>query len=247
MISGIYCITNVVNGKSYVGQSIDISRRLTAHYKMAGHQSALYSAMRKYGPENFICNILEKCDMESLNAAESWWMQELGSVSPNGYNLIAEGEHGRRVCEATKDKISSALKGKTPAVNSMPRRAEWEEARLRELRKALSIRGSRTGTKCSDAQKALISARHLGAKRSPETRSRISASLTGKPFSAERLLTVRRKKVLRSDGVIYDSIIAAAMDSGVQRANITKVLRGERTHTGGFGWTWINQQIEASK
>lgn len=52
----IYKITNKINGKVYIGQTTDsLSRRKSGHIQAAtsGSKSKLYSAMRKYGVENF--------------------------------------------------------------------------------------------------------------------------------------------------------------------------------------------------
>lgn len=56
---GIYKITNLINNHSYVGQSVDISRRWNAHKEEAKKEKSdkfdypLYRAIRKYGINNF--------------------------------------------------------------------------------------------------------------------------------------------------------------------------------------------------
>lgn len=62
----IYKITNLVNGKIYVGKSTDYKRRFTDHLYNAskGHQSFLYSAIRKYGADQFQVNLIESVETE---------------------------------------------------------------------------------------------------------------------------------------------------------------------------------------
>ena len=55
IIIGVYKITNLINGKFYIGQSIDINYRFYEHQIGAGtaHKSAIDAAIKKYGKENF--------------------------------------------------------------------------------------------------------------------------------------------------------------------------------------------------
>lgn len=100
-ISGIYKITNSVNGKIYIGQSIDIEERWYQHKykafdeKEKGYNSAIHAAMRKYGIENFSIEIIEKCESILLDERERFWIKELNCLSPNGYNIL-EGGQGQR-------------------------------------------------------------------------------------------------------------------------------------------------------
>ena len=61
-VSGIYKITDLVTGKSYIGQSVDIKERLKTHIKTGLSSSIstnkLYQAMKKDGVENFTFEIL---------------------------------------------------------------------------------------------------------------------------------------------------------------------------------------------
>jgi len=251
MISGIYAITNTETGKCYVGQSVDIARRLNSHFKQRGHQSALYLAMEKYGADKFICSILERCSVENMNDAETWWMQQMNSIAPNGYNLMNEGRNGRRHSTESRQKMSFALAGRSPAVNSMERKPEWEEARLAALRAYFSSDRyvpPMKGRKASPETREKMSKKRLGRKHTKEAIAKMSLACTGRRASPSKLAAIpNRKPVVRSDGVVFDSVSTAARDSGVQRANIQKVLRGDRTHVGGFGFEWVTEQHEASK
>lgn len=97
-ISGIYVITNNINGKQYVGLSKDCWRRWADHYSKSYNSTriddlnkALYLAMRKYGRENFSFRIIEQCPPEELAEKEKYWIKQLDTYH-NGYNETLGGE-----------------------------------------------------------------------------------------------------------------------------------------------------------
>lgn len=109
-MTGIYCLTSP-SGKSYVGQSVDISRRLYNYEKYnCKKQPKLYNALLKYGFDKFKIYILEECDIKDLDEYESFWISYLETVN-NGYNL-SYGGYNRQLLISSKNKISSANKGK---------------------------------------------------------------------------------------------------------------------------------------
>lgn len=94
--TGIYRITNKVNGKSYVGQAVNIGIRWQKHIsdsknvKRPSYEYPICRALRKYDIENFEFVILEECSIESLNDREIFWIAELDSFF-NGYNQTMGG------------------------------------------------------------------------------------------------------------------------------------------------------------
>ena len=88
----IYKITNTINGKVYIGQT-----RRTLAVRWNQHKTCsrtygfpLYAAMRKYGVENFICECLQECTAEELDALEIYWMNHFNAYE-KGYNAKAGG------------------------------------------------------------------------------------------------------------------------------------------------------------
>lgn len=94
MSCGIYKITNLINGHSYIGQSINIERRWRSHrsYNIdeVGHKP-LYRAFKKYGLSNFSFTIIEECDINILNQREQYWISYYDTYN-NGYNLTTGGD-----------------------------------------------------------------------------------------------------------------------------------------------------------
>ena len=76
----IYQIRNLINGKVYVGQTVNESRRKANHLfllRMNKHHSIkLQNAYNKYGEKNFIFEILEECSKEELNDRELYYIQK---------------------------------------------------------------------------------------------------------------------------------------------------------------------------
>lgn len=92
---GIYRITNQINGKVYIGQSVDIARRWKDHRKAINSDLPLYRAMRKYGKDNFIFEVIEECSQKELDEKEIYWIKFYDSLNPDkGYNLSSGGSNG---------------------------------------------------------------------------------------------------------------------------------------------------------
>lgn len=95
---GIYKIINKINGKIYIGQSIDIEERWKQHkYKTFNangnaYNSAIHQAFRKYGVENFEYQVIELCSVEELDTKEIYWIEKLNTLAPNGYKILPGGQ-----------------------------------------------------------------------------------------------------------------------------------------------------------
>lgn len=87
---GIYKITNKINGKQYIGQSINLEHRLNEHRRCEG-DSYIHNAIKKYGLENFDFEIIELTSKELLNEREKFWIAYYDSYN-KGYNLTLGGE-----------------------------------------------------------------------------------------------------------------------------------------------------------
>ena len=100
---GIYKITNQVNNKSYIGQSIHIEKRVKEHFwkaqcqKDVSFNSILHQAIRKYGAENFKWEVLEECSIENIDKLEQNYIKQYNTISPNGYNILVGGQKVRAV------------------------------------------------------------------------------------------------------------------------------------------------------
>lgn len=94
---GIYKIENKVNGKVYIGQSVDIEDRW-AHHKAKlrhnRHENAhLQSAWNQYGEDNFTFETLTECKRNELNDKEIDWISRYDSCNrKKGYNLTLGGD-----------------------------------------------------------------------------------------------------------------------------------------------------------
>lgn len=100
----IYKITNTINGKSYIGQTIqNVKERFYQHCatkcSKAVSNMAIHRAIKKYGKSNFTVEVIEEIDSTNLNDRERYWIKYYNSYN-NGYNSTKGGQDG---CKPFKD------------------------------------------------------------------------------------------------------------------------------------------------
>ena len=101
MKCGIYKITNTINNKSYIGQSVDIVKRWRHHCAAAfnpmnpGYEYPLYRAFRKYGLDNFTFEILLECEKQNLDIQEEYYIELFKTLNNEyGYNQVQVQQGG---------------------------------------------------------------------------------------------------------------------------------------------------------
>lgn len=113
IISGIYLIVNIVNGKKYVGSAVNLNKRWNGHAELLRknqhHNPHLQSAYNKYGKDSFVFTVLEQCGKEFLISREQFFIDEINpeyNICPTAGNTL-----GRKFSEETKKKMSETRKG----------------------------------------------------------------------------------------------------------------------------------------
>lgn len=98
----IYCFTNKINNKKYIGQSIRNDKSRYNNHKSSyknpndgEYESPLHRAFRKYGFENFNYEILAQDieDISILNELEIAYINQYNCQRPNGYNIEPGGKN----------------------------------------------------------------------------------------------------------------------------------------------------------
>lgn len=181
-ISGLYRITNTLNGKFYIGKAADIFKRWGEHITK-DKKFAIHDAIAKYGVEVFNFEILVKCpDTEYLTTLEESAIRAYDCVAPNGYNLTYGGEGGKQILECAVTKAKH-----TASVQSASNRAKISES-----------------MKVVCADKEFLNARSAAvteALNKPETIAKLSAASKAMWESSEYRdkFTASMRKVMDSD------------------------------------------------
>jgi group I intron endonuclease len=204
--------TNLLNGKIYIGQH----QNKKFNPKYLGSGKIFTKAIKKNGKENFIVEILHKCDTFSmLDQKEIYYIKKYDSTNPDiGYNVSYGGEacmrglhhtnktkiilskahKGIPLSEEHKNKISNSNKGKikTKRCRKLLSIANTGKVRTLEQRKHLSE--ITKGRKHTEEWKLNISKRMKGRKVSKATRKKISESNMGKKFSEETKMKMSKSQ-----------------------------------------------------
>lgn len=233
----IYKITNKINGKVYIGQTIQsLKSRKRDHRNKVDRLSNLYlyRAFKKYGFAAFEWQEIDQAISKTeLDEKEKFYIERFQAVDREyGYNMTCGGEGGKQT-EEVRRRIGASNRGRV--------KSEEERKKL-----SISLKGKYTkekaswwGRKHTDEQKRKISEAQLGAKNhmygkkaSEETRQKKSEAIRGEKHW-------NHKTVINLDsGEIYVSALEASEKTGVDNSSIGKCCKGLRNSAGGYRWTY---------
>jgi len=227
--SGVYCWTNKVNGKTYVGSSINLGPRLQQYYgkNLENNKTSLIcKAILKYGHKNFTLEILEYCSKKSTIEREQYYFDLLKPI----YNIltVAGSPLGRRLPLETRIKMAKIKLGTTHS----------------EETKALMSKIGKTRVFSAITRKRLSLARQ-GKILSLETISRMSEAKLGKKLSEETITKMKSYQSTRvkqpvpgvkisvtdlntNETVIYESVRKTAIALGTSHPTIRKYLKDNK-------------------
>ena len=270
--TGIYCFTNKINGKQYIGQSINIWDRYKQHqYRYSiigdsGYNSAIHSAMRKYGWDNFIFEIIEECKIYELDDVEIYYIENLDTLTPNGYNILAGGQLNRPStrhicpdCGGTKSLNAQRCWGcrieseSQSYIYRVPKDTDWElvyqilDTSFEEVAKKYgyasgnSIKKALKNMGIPHLKKELYDYyhQHYGTHH-PAKQKQIERKKEIDEYKAKIAPVAVKQYALNGDYIAtYPSINQAARAVGCKSGNISEQIADKRKTAGGYIWKKI--------
>ena len=178
----IYKIINEINGKKYIGSTINKSRRWRDHKRMLKNNchdnQHLQNAWNKYGSNSFRFSVIEKIqDVDNLLGREDFYIKYINYYNPESlYNIAKDAKasmRGREMSEKTRKKMSESHKGK-----------ELSEETKEKLSKLMSGNNNYNyGKKIPEKTREKMSKALKGREMSEKTRKKMSESHKGKELS----------------------------------------------------------------
>ena len=173
----LYRITDALNNKVYIGQTVDNKKRWMQHKSYAKNPEKtgqyIHRAMNKYGVENFTFEIIATClNQEDANEIESVLIVQYDSRNKeNGYNLTVGGNHGGH-SEETKQKLREATLNQIATLGH-PAQGRVVSEEERELHRKDRLENPIEYTK--ELRKKMSEA-HIGTKDTKETKQNKAVS-----------------------------------------------------------------------
>ena len=124
----IYTITNTMNGKVYIGQTVQSNPKMRWYAHLAdarrGKKSYLLDSIRKYGDKSFVWKIVDCAEsVDELNAKEEYWLNYYRAQGITVYNNREAGGNKTHSPESIeKMKIAQKLRHATTKVGGWKRR-----------------------------------------------------------------------------------------------------------------------------
>ena len=222
---GIYRLTCDQTGKSYIGQSKDIRRRMWEHKSPNSmNNSELKKDILRYGFDSFKQEVLEECPIDRLDEREKFY---IAKYKPE-YNVSigGKGPEGCHVSAANKALLSEYGK------------RQWASKSDEEKQKIIqdNLRGPSIGHQVSQETRAKLRAANLGKKQSTETiakrATKISKAMKGNRNGNKPVRAVELNKE-------FSSVKEAASFVGVNPGQVTAALKGRNKTCRGYHWEYL--------
>jgi len=226
----VYCITNLINGKKYVGVTgFDPAVRWKQHCLEAqrGSPRALCRAICKYGPGMFrISKLIDNLSFARGLAEE----RRLVSIVNPAYNMTEGGEGvlGMVHTSATREKMAAAKRGR---VGPMKGKTHSAQTRAKLSAARIGKPGWGKGVPKSAGVRAKISAAKKGIPRSASFPPHALAVFADNMRRAA--VKKRRSVACVEDEIIFPSLTEAAAFYGTNKSNVLRAVKNPHYKIGG--------------
>lgn len=252
--SGVYVITCTVNGKIYIGSSVNLFKRWNKHRTElrcnCHHNKHLQNAWNKYGEHSFTFAVLEECNKELNVEREQHWLDILNPFEERGYNIGSRANaptSGKSLAANTRAKISIANTGKrrTPEARARMSAAAQKRELTPDHRAKISLT-LKNKKRPSDYYVRLSSLRK-NRSHSPETRVKIGNASRGRKHTVESCAKIsqmqsRRYIVISPEGYSFEvcGLKQFCRANGLSSGSMSEVASGKRRQYKG----WKCRRIE---
>lgn len=226
----IYKITNKINGHSYIGQTTySLKERWSKHINFAKHhpeQSGLYSAINKYGKENFEIEQIDIAETEDeLNEKEVYWISYYNTFYGEGYNRDLGGK-GSKKLDLPKEQIIEEYLNTELTARDLGVKYECSDRTIAKILDAAGIKRD----KITEKQKKTMS-------------ENLAKGRVGRPENFINYRNSLKKKVARLDEKgnileIYDSLSDACRDLGQSTHHTNRITKAIENNGICFGYHW---------
>ena len=233
--SGIYLITNRINGKQYVGQSINLIKRWNQHKTESRRnvpRTIIDKALKKYGIENFDFDIILECDLDMLDKWETDMINLYDCVRPKGYNV---NPTGRGLSDSTKRLLSYRMKENNPMKDP--------DVVKKVSKKLKGVKHNRV----TDYQRQVTSKRmkENNPMKDPDVAKKVSENRKGKRLSLENIIKGSKYvdiKQFDKDGryiKTWKLVSDIEKELHIDHCGIYACLNGKLRTSGGYIWRCI--------
>lgn len=228
-VCGIYKITSP-SGKMYIGQSVDINRRLKSYRScLCKEQVFLFNSIKKYGWEFHKFEIIKECNPDELNVLEKYYVDMFNTFNSEiGMNLRDGGGSKGTMSESSKEKMSKSRANWKHSEESKIKISESHKKIIKSKEWCENISKGKTNPSKETRERIGKSSKgrksFLGKKHSEETKAKIGLTKIGKPAHN------RRPVIDINTGIVYSCKKEAAECLILNVRTLKAKLEGERTN-----------------
>lgn len=208
---GIYRLINIINGKSYIGSSVDINKRVKRHVReLRDNKHAnkhLQRSWIKYGGDSFIYTIIELTDINNLRIREQYYLDSQSCE----YNICIDATAPMMGRTHTRETILKMKNRIQPTGKDSPS----------------------YGKKWSKETREKILKTRVGLKRTTQFKEKQRSNAIKKELHKYLIESnnKRKLKIIDSNGIIHNSLVECADYHKISTQTVCDILKGRHFKT----------------